>query len=1337
MTDIATATTRYRPTRYGIVGLYEYHDQVFEAEGGRLALRGRNTSGKSKALELLMPFAIDGDIHPRKLDPFASDAKSMRWNLIECTDRHPEHKAAKRIGYVWAEFSRPGPDGTLELFTCGIGLEAVRGGQGVKDRWYFITTQRIGDELELIKSGRHGDQPVVKSDLAAALAAGGGKLFTTQADYKAAIRERLLPFPSERHYERHLEVIRSLRKPKLSDKLNDRTLAELLNSTLPAVDDTLMRKLGDSLERLDHLQAELGRMQAARDLVDSVARRELHSYARGLVIERGGALRRAETGYENARSALRRALDDVEAAEARLQALADDVERVEGESARARAKHERLLTSDAYKSIAALEDAVRNRERAASRLADDQKLVEQAESRAKAAQGEHEQASARADKALDQLSGLAQGLRAAADRAGMPFSGQVDEQALRGLGQRLTLRTEQLTEARRLHSELRRQRERLALLRDELERAQQDVELKQDRLAAASEGLDAAREQVAAELVDWREREIVALEISDGDEAELREALMDAEDARRLLDEIARPQRERVLTERAGLTAADGRLHDEQDDLQAQIDELQASPLPQALPGSPLRRSRDGRPGAPLWLVCDFGEELPADQRGALEAALMEAGMLDAWISPDGTLHDGDATLVPAPADGPTLAGWLQAAPGDTGMDAALVEAVLRSIPRDGRLSVAPGRFQVGPLHGRFAQPQPELIGAAAREAHRQAQIAALRGELDALADRRAQLRAQSDQLDQQLQRIAAEQQALPDGAAVRSALRASRVCEDELQRAEAARAAVVTRREAVDGEVAEAREAVDEHARATGLPSEESELDSVERAMQTLRADAGDVRRALDSCAHLSDAAAGAKTRLAEAEQAVEQARARAALAGTQLAEAQGELDAVEAAQSARGISADALRAEAQELSARVQALDAERRQVTKQHMEAGIEVERRRSAVESGRSRESEAELERTQALEAFRALGANDMFSAALGEDAPDDEREASAWTLTVALDRLRAMAVGTEQVNLRSRLAALEDRVRDLNLRLRPFDMDVTTRSTDGMTVVYLSAGGAPLSVPAMEQHLDEELAHREKLMTEQRAKVFSDALLSEIAGHLQSRVQEVRNSVAQRNATLKNCLTGAGRRVEMRWERALDSDAERDVLKLLEGGAVELLEDREREQLFEFFRTRLDSARVEIAQSGTAAEASDYLARAFDYRQWWTFTLWVHEPGASGAQRLTAKTQGVGSGGEQSVLLHLPLFATAASMYDLVPGAPRIIALDEAMDGIDDPTREDMFKVLVDLDLDLFLTAYDIDPCVATVPEVGFYELHRDNAEWGVYAEHFRWNGTTKVAVIDE
>ena len=39
-----------------------------------ILLRGHNTSGKTKALELLFPFCLDGDIRPQRLDPFASTA---------------------------------------------------------------------------------------------------------------------------------------------------------------------------------------------------------------------------------------------------------------------------------------------------------------------------------------------------------------------------------------------------------------------------------------------------------------------------------------------------------------------------------------------------------------------------------------------------------------------------------------------------------------------------------------------------------------------------------------------------------------------------------------------------------------------------------------------------------------------------------------------------------------------------------------------------------------------------------------------------------------------------------------------------------------------------------------------------------------------------------------------------------------------------------------------------------------------------------------------------------------------------------------------------------------
>ena len=101
---MSSSSQRWRPRRAGIVNLYEYANQVFDFAGGRLLLRGHNTSGKTKALELLLPFCLDGDITPAKLDPFASAYKDMKWNLVGCTGEE------QRVGYVWLEFERLKPE---------------------------------------------------------------------------------------------------------------------------------------------------------------------------------------------------------------------------------------------------------------------------------------------------------------------------------------------------------------------------------------------------------------------------------------------------------------------------------------------------------------------------------------------------------------------------------------------------------------------------------------------------------------------------------------------------------------------------------------------------------------------------------------------------------------------------------------------------------------------------------------------------------------------------------------------------------------------------------------------------------------------------------------------------------------------------------------------------------------------------------------------------------------------------------------------------------------------------------------------------------------------------
>ena len=47
--------------RAGVLNVWQYDEQVFDFADGRLLLRGTNGAGKSKTLEMLLPFVLDGD----------------------------------------------------------------------------------------------------------------------------------------------------------------------------------------------------------------------------------------------------------------------------------------------------------------------------------------------------------------------------------------------------------------------------------------------------------------------------------------------------------------------------------------------------------------------------------------------------------------------------------------------------------------------------------------------------------------------------------------------------------------------------------------------------------------------------------------------------------------------------------------------------------------------------------------------------------------------------------------------------------------------------------------------------------------------------------------------------------------------------------------------------------------------------------------------------------------------------------------------------------------------------------------------------------------------------
>lgn len=71
--------SRFKMNRMGFVNFWLYDEEIFTFEDGKLLLRGQNGSGKSITTQSFIPFILDGDRTPSRLDPFGSSDRKMEY----------------------------------------------------------------------------------------------------------------------------------------------------------------------------------------------------------------------------------------------------------------------------------------------------------------------------------------------------------------------------------------------------------------------------------------------------------------------------------------------------------------------------------------------------------------------------------------------------------------------------------------------------------------------------------------------------------------------------------------------------------------------------------------------------------------------------------------------------------------------------------------------------------------------------------------------------------------------------------------------------------------------------------------------------------------------------------------------------------------------------------------------------------------------------------------------------------------------------------------------------------------------------------------------------------
>jgi uncharacterized protein (TIGR02680 family) len=1326
---------RWQPLRIGLTDLFYYDHEEFAFRDGRLLLRGNNGTGKSKVLALTLPFLLDGELSPHRVEPDADPNKRMEWNLL----LGGEHPHPERLGYSWIEFGRSGAAGA-EFCTIGCGMKAVQG-RGITAHWFFVSDRRIGEELALVD---HTGVALTADRLSEAIGTRGG-VHRRKRDYRRAVDERLFGL-GEQRYGALVDLLVKIRQPQLSKRPDERSLSAALTDALPPLDQALLHNVAEAFRALEDDAAELQGMVETREASERYLA-TYRAYARMATRRRAAPLRQMQTSFDRLSRELteaeqqhQQAVTELAAAREQLAALRTEQAELSGREAALRADP---LTRSAQELRRAGEDADaaehgrREAESAVIRLA---AQITARQERVTAAERELLDAGAARDEIHERALTHAQ-----AAALGAPFTEALETRDAADLPRVVGDLTE------RQHTAIRRVR---ALVQrcEEAERtlatARQATQQRERELDDATERRDRAgiqthdRAQKYAADVRGHLREATELRLSDPADAFAAldgwlETGSGANPMERAITAAAQESARRLERLEAGTGTRAAEIRAATAELERESAELESGVHP--VPSAPPTRAPDartGRPGAPLWQLVDFRDGLDTGHRAGIEAALEASGILDGWVTPAGELVDPqteDALLAAAQlrVDGPRLSDLLvPAIDTATQVGHPEVQRLLDTIglgESDATVWVADdGRYRNGLLRGAWHKPAARFVGHAAREAARRARLAELatslvekRTELEAVEHELAAVAGRRDRLDRELADC-------PSDAAVRDA-------QARLAAAGAEVAAAEQRLESARGE--EARS-----------------LAVVEEVQTTLVTDAGDLglppggdllEAIIDSLGRFEVAVATlwpARARAARAEQTLAQAHDDVRDAEKERDETQSRLTEIERRLAGAVARRDTLQATAgaaiAELERRMQEVRgalsrnaagqdaAESRVGAAQRAEGGADVRQRELAQQL-----AQATDERLGAVEGLRRFDETGLIAVALGDVALPEE-----WNVTQALRLAReieqALAGEPDEDGRWARLQRqVSDELGQLADALRRHGNDAAMFPREESIVVEVTFQGQTKTLPELVAGLAAEVDARRRLLDTREREILENHLVGEVASALQELIVAAEQRVRDTNAELAERPTSTGMQLRLRWGTDPEApDGLADARARLLRQSTDAWSEDDRAAVGGFLQHQIRAVRAGDA-AGTWIEL---LTRAFDYRHWHRFTVERRQAGS------WQSASGPSSGGERVLAASVPLFAAASSYYSSAgnPHAPRLVMLDEAFAGVDDRARAKCLGLLAAFDLDVVMTSEREWGCYAEVPGLAIAQLSRVDGVAAVLVTRWEWDGFGRTRAPD-
>ncbi|WP_123043003.1 TIGR02680 family protein [Cohnella candidum] len=1363
-------------SRAGIFNFWYYDDEEFVLEQGRLMLRGTNGAGKSVTMQSFIPLVLDGNKHPKRLDPFGSRDRRIEYYLLGEDDRHTD-----RIGYLWLEFHHP-----VKNFykTIGIGLRAKKNSANV-GFWGFVLDDGRRINLDFWLYDRNAwieskaQYPLDRRELEERIGA-GGKVVQDQKSYQQLVNNALFGFYDSESYGDLLELLIQLRSPKLSKDFKPSAIYEILTDALPPLQEDDLRPLSEVLEDLDQMSDRLEELKLQRQELDKL-QQVYDRYNRLLLLTASEQAMEAKSGLDAAVREWKAVHSEREHKERDLEENVRKLEETEKALASVQADLDVLSRHDGigkHEELQRLEDTIqetlRREEQSRSRLTAAETKIERLERDAGEAEREAEDRRRGQRDVLEEMEGMARDSEfyqhdvyhrywnaGAPDNDAFLAPWRADAAKHReALAAALQLGEREREEARRVEA-YDRELGDVRQQRDESERNVADKEKAcEKQLAEQKEWIVRWRGSLRHLALEEEElsamlRRLSELTVSHRTYGNVRAFAVQAHDRfrRGLTEQELRLIAEKQAAETSRSAAAA--------ELQAWKESREPEPA-RTEKRSRERESRQAGQGAPLYAVCEFQPHIDEVKQGLLEAALASAGVLDAWISLDGrtflVTDEGEETwAVPEPIEfGYTLADYLKASPSEeSGLTTDAIEAVLRSfawseddvgirsLSADAVWGVGEaamptlgfGKFHLGPLHGKITSQGPaQFIGKEARRRYKKTQMTRLEAEIEAWETELTRIGESLRELRERAAEAEAELNDFPDDAGLQEKLQEWATALNRMQ------------------VLVEQEQRMSERLRQMTADWQRLRTEFVAgmsgwSRLKTLN----DLREAAEQMRSYSENITALWSEWKQYRQAsgtLERIRAELAELAETKENEQEELDQLSVKRQQTKVQADSLRKwmkeqgienlyeqiSALELSKR--SLDERRNREDRQIRAADREIAVLQEREKNREERVREEQMRTDRALHRWRTelgLGLVSDWVASTPSGDSNEDKEAGyrlCREIRSSLQSLAGRSVSSATTSLHDQFHAVKHLLLDYALEMQE------TPETGRLQMLSMQDRSRPKSPAVLLAEVEFYIEEQNGLLGEKDRELYEEIILRSVGKAIRQRIQRASHWIKEINKLMGQRNTSGAFRLQLDWvPRPAQSEQEMNAEKLVDllMKDARLLHPSEIDEMSRHFRSRVGWAKQAAQEERESLRKQIY--ELLDYRTWFQFELRYQKGEATAYRPLTDARFNTFSGGEKAMSMYIPLFAATSSRYaDAGPETPRIISLDEAFAGVDDENIRDLFELLTDMDFDYMMTSQALWGCYDTVPRLGIVEIYRPKDADYVTLFRYRWNGKQRELV---